>query len=154
MKPLAILRPVALAPLILLCSTHPVATDARLLPFEPVDDVLPARVTMPIDHVFTSAREYRLLFGHDAPGVDWSHEWVALYSAGLMEGGHHIASILQIRRVDDGGSLDVVTLLQSDLCQVVREPERPMALAKFPIPADELGLVQFVHVYMMVACGP
>ena len=154
MKSLALLRPLALVPLILLCSTHPVQLDPRVLPLEPVADKLPAQFTMPIDHVFTSARDYRLMFRHDAPGVDWSREWVVLYSAGLMEAGHHEASVQQVRRMGDGHGLEILTWLVSDLCQAAPEPERPYALAKIPIPTDSLGVVLFMHEYLVTECAP
>jgi len=168
MKTRAILRPLALLSLLALGSAVSLAAVApaagsrvlapaacsRVLALGPVSDKLPARFTMPLVHLFTSAREYRLFFGHDAPGVDWSRERVVLFSAGVLEVGHHVASIVEVRRVDDRNSLRITTALASDLCQVVDHPERPFALAKFEAPRDEIESVSFLHEAFVTACGP
>jgi len=153
MNPRASLRALASLPLVLLCATHPVQDPQRALPFEILRDRLPAELTMPIHHVFADRAEYEAFLGRRSSGVDFERESVVLYSAGLQEGGHHEASILSIRLLPDTGVLEVTTLLDSDLCQVVPEPELPYVLAKFPLAGAKMPDVAFEQVHTILACG-
>ena len=153
MKTLACLRPLALAPLLLLSSNHPVSLRSVTLPLEPIADQLPARYTMPIDVVLRSARDYRLVFGHDAPGVDFDKEWVVLYSAGLVSVESSVA-IEEVRVTEGGNALEVTTLLGLNPCSPLLLAQTAYAMAKIPALQPAPAVVRFQHHLFTTMCVP
>ena len=159
MKTFTPLRALALIPVLWLCSTHPVSLASRSLPFEPVVDtqifdLMYNRKIRPLDVLFTSDVQYQLFFGHAAPGVDWSRDWVALYSAGQVPTGGFWASTRSIEPSPATGDLSITTSLKipGPGCIVTMALETPYMLVKFPIPSPAPTSTTFHHLYVVEDC--
>ena len=153
MKTLADLRPLVLAPVLLLCSASPASPPSAKIPLQPITDQLPARYTLPIDVVIKSARDYRLLFGHDAKGVDFAQEWVVLYSAGSVS-VLSSASIGEVRMTEGGNAMEVITLLSQDPCSPLFVAQPAYAMVKMPAQDPAPALVRFLHMFATTECLP
>jgi hypothetical protein len=105
----------------------------REISFTQFEDDIGAAGAREARQIITSQAGYRRLFGHDAPGVDFSQEWVLFYSAGEKPTGGYAASVESIRVMRGGVILDVTTSLLSpgDDCVVTQAFTRPYALVKF-----------------------
>ena len=114
------------------------AVAAPALAFEIIqDDELEPPSASPETLVIRDATEFREKFGHDAPGVRWSSEWVVYYSAGFLLSDGHVASLASLGYDADARRLEVVTRLESPGpgCDSFALPELPYVLAKFTVPA-------------------
>lgn len=152
MKILDIPRPLALASVLVLCSMQ--AAPARgTLPLSPFSDQLPARYTMPMDVVFKSARDYRALFGHDAPGVNFEKEWVVLHSAGLASVLTHV-SIEEVRVTEGGNALNVTTLTDEDICSPLFVAQTAYGMAKIPAQDPAPSVIRFTNLVITTECAP
>jgi hypothetical protein len=85
--------------------------------------------------IFTSARSYRIYFGHDAPAsVDFAKSWVAFYGAGMQTSGGYAATIPSVSRSVSGKTIKITTSLQSpgNDCMVTMALTNPHVFVKFP----------------------
>ncbi len=110
------------------------ASSYTVVPFETfTDSPLPSAAATTTRRVFLSASSYRSYFGRYAPAaVDWSTEWVFLYSAGDKPTTGYTASVTQVRRYTDY-SLGFSTALQSPgtACSKQQLTTRPYVLMTF-----------------------
>src|SRR5687767_12791427 len=67
--------------------SSPASGSLKEIPFTPLSDTIGHRGTSETRRVFTSAAAYERYFGHPAPDVDFSREWVFFYSAGVKPTG-------------------------------------------------------------------
>lgn len=84
----------------------------------------------PMKRLIRSEFEYRRLFGHRSPGIDFRREVVVFYSAGTKNSGGYQASIPEITR--SGSRLYVTTSLSSPGadCRVTLGLARPSVLVR------------------------
>lgn len=84
--------------------------------------------------VIRSASAFKTAFGTNPPAsVDFSHEWLAVYSAGVKSTGGYTAEILHVRLSDSGKSVKVTAKLTSPGtdCIVTQALTKPVAVVKF-----------------------
>ena len=125
------------------------APSTVTIPLTLVQDDIGDRGAEETRRVFTSASGYEAYFAHPAPaGVDWSREWLALYSAGTRRSGGYQASIESAHAAPSSRTLIVTTKLVSPGagCIVTMGLTKPYALVKFPMPSPPLDSVQFWRV--------
>jgi hypothetical protein len=86
--------------------------------------------TDPQRRLIRSEFEYRRLFGHRSPGIDFWREVVVFYGAGVKDTGGYHASITEITR--DGSRLHVTTSLESPgaNCRVTESLTHPNVLVR------------------------
>ncbi len=102
-----------------------------------------------------SAAAYRALFGHDAPGIDFSREWLVFYSAGLEPTEGYRAKIPAMVQNPSGTTLKVVTSLESPgrNCNVADVETKPWAMVRFAKPAQtRLKYFRYVRQDTTTAC--
>lgn len=107
--------------------------------FTPLSLALPASsLRQEARRVFTSAAELRGALGVEAPQIDWSTTWVALYAAGERSGGGYQAAITGLRLADCGAALELTTSLEApgEWCGAGAGPSQPYALVSFARPAS------------------
>ncbi len=111
------------------------ATTYTALPFETFTDApLPSAAATTTRRVFLSSSSYRSYFGRYAPAnVDWTREWVYLYSAGDKPTNGYSASVTEVRRYSDY-SLGFSDVLQAPgaNCTAQQGVTRPYVLVAFP----------------------
>jgi hypothetical protein len=111
--------------------------DQPLLPFTVVDglELREAVGRTEEGRVIRTATAYRSAFGTAPPKwLDFSKEWLAVYTAGVKSTGGYAAEILQVRLSDTGKSLKVVSRLTSPGagCFVTFALTKPTVVVRFP----------------------
>lgn len=123
------------------------ASDRADIPFRVVAGFTPSSRVASTERrlVFTSASSFRAYFGQSAPGVDFSREWVAFYSAGVRRTGGYGASYTRIRPAGIGYTLKLTTRLESPGagCIVTQALTLPTALVAFAIPRPRSAYARF-----------
>ncbi len=112
--------------------------DQVTIAFTAVEDEVDAPGEKPVTKIITSARAYRELFGHDAPGVSFDSEWVVYYSGGFQSTSGHVAKVRSIGYSASEHRLEIVTAFESPGpgCESFAVPELPYALVKFAAPLE------------------
>ena len=105
--------------------------------------------------IIRSASAFKTAFGTNPPAsIDFAHEWLAVYSAGVKSTGGYTAEILHVRLSDSGKSVKVtskLTLPGAD-CIVTQALTKPVAIVKF---AKQPGAntARFTKLSATKACG-
>lgn len=84
--------------------------------------------------VIRSANAFKAAFGTTPPAnINFSQEWLAVYSAGIKSTGGYKAEILHVRLSDSGKSVKVTSKLTSPgaNCIVTQALTKPVAVVKF-----------------------
>ena len=151
---------ISLLPLLLpllLPALLPGASSATAAPAERIPDArlafapLAARVGVlsakPVSTVLRSWSEYFEVVGAPPPSdIDFRHEWVAYYGAGLQHVGGAVATIESIELVEEGRELRIATRLSLPALARGAAAGRdiPYAMVKFRRPPSIPGRFEFV----------
>jgi hypothetical protein len=149
----------ALLPLVLLCGADIRASNPR-----PLDGVMHLPMTAipenantipetPALFLVTTLAQYQQLFGEHATPVDFDHNWVFLYSAGLQPTGGYEALVSDIAYTPDVQSLVITTTLVSPgaNCAVPQIFTKPYSVVMFPRPG-KVGIVRLNPEYQVLDC--
>lgn len=131
--------------------------DQADLPFTVVTDLTLRSSIGKIEEgrVIRSTSAFKTAFGTTAPAnIDFSHEWRAVYSAGVKSTGGYHAESLHVRLSDSGKSVKVTSKLTSPGpdCIVMQALTKPVAIVKF---AAQLGAntARFTKLSVTKSCG-
>jgi hypothetical protein len=105
--------------------------------------------------VIRSASAFKTAFGTTPPAsIDFSRDWLAVYSAGVKSTGGYTAEILHVRLSDSGKSVKVTSKLTSPGadCIVTQALTKPVAIVKF---AKQTGAntARFTKLAATKSCG-
>ncbi len=146
-----------LAPVLplLMSATMPPAPEHTGLPARPIEVEVGRWAAAPAQRVFTNKEEFEGYFGQRALGVDFRHEWVVLYAAGVKPTTGYIASIDEVVRTENEQSLKISTSLVHPGRTCGAEPKRsmPYALAAIPAMRVEPAAVRFASSASLAICN-
>jgi hypothetical protein len=134
---------------------HPRSLDVPMhLPIATVPQDIGNIGETPAFFLITTMAHYEQMFGEDARGVDFSHEWAFLYSAGLEPTGGYEALVDDVVYMPDTGLLVISTTLVSPgaNCVVPQIVTKPYMLVKFPQPPGKVVGVRFNPDYQVLDC--
>ena len=149
----------ALVPLFALCTAALPPTDNNIahLRFQVLPDPAPVAHVggAPTRFLITNPLAYQVLFGMRRD-VDFDHEWVFFYSAGLEPTTGYKASVLDVGYVPDSGTIVFTTQLASpgQNCGVGQLFTMPCTLVKFPRPDRRAEGVRYRTDDIVVDCAP
>jgi hypothetical protein len=149
-----------LAPVLplLLSATMPPAPEHESVPARPLELEVGRWAAAPAQRVFTTNEEFEGYFGQRALGVDFAHEWVVLYAAGVQATTGYVASIDEILRTENEQSLKITTSLAHPgrTCDVEARRTMPHAVAVIPAMRsgeDGPGVIRFSHTDSLMICN-
>jgi len=149
----------ALLPLVWLCAAdihpaNPRPFDGVMhLPMTAIPENADTIPETPALFLVTTLAQYQQLFGEHSTPVDFDHNWVFLYSAGLQPTGGYEAIVADIAYTPDVQSLVITTTLDSPglNCGVPQIVTKPYSVVMFPRPG-KVGMVRLNPTYEVVDC--
>lgn len=131
--------------------------DQADLPFTVVTDLtLKASIGKTEEgRVIRNAAAFKTAFGLNPPSsINFAHEWLAVYSAGVKSTGGYTAEILHVRLSDSGKSVKVTSKLTSPGadCIVTQALTKPVAIVKFAAQPGA-STARFMKLAVTKSCG-
>lgn len=136
-------------------SAGPDKADEATLALTPLDVGVPRDAQTERVVIIKSKTRWREVFGSAAPAsINFSRQWVALYTAGAHGSEGHRAAVSKVRLSASGKTLTVVTSLESpgESCVLTRGITTPFAVVAFAKPRVAPTSVRYSAQHSTYSC--